>query len=232
MNNLISQYSSVKERYRSLLVDQKIWIQRFDAIKTIFLDLRPLNSKEKDGQFLKKYFPLQELIDEISIYLHKSLIQDPGPQPHGTSHHHAMDSEQSSTTGFSRQASSQGSEVLLDIQQFIENDPDLAEALKMVKGKESSLLTAFQDGGTKAESPHPKTLPFDATAELLDNEEEERDDHSTNSSFTKDEDKDQNMVAWTLLKVRKLHSSVSKFFFVNNTSRILFRLGNHTLVWC
>jgi hypothetical protein len=240
MANLIHEYTSVKEKYRALILNQKIWIQRYDSIKNIFIDLRPLDITEKNGKFLKKFFSLQELLDDISNHLQKNFLYEANPIRSRRATRSSsilskdpqqllLDSENSSVvTGslVSRAGTgSLASEVLLDIQALISSDPDLSEALKLIKGKESSLLTALQETQTKTAADQ-KLQSMEQTNEengnVIENENQDvnKGDDEEDTTMTKDEDKDQNMVAWVLLKVFLAFFFLFYCFFLTNS--ILF----------
>jgi hypothetical protein len=205
---LITRYSFVQEDYRMLLQLQKLWIHRYDYVKNIFIDIRPLNSLEKTGKFSKKSFPMQQLIDELSSVLQQNITFVPEFEAHSGFPH--LDSE--SASGVSRHSTaSQGSEVLYDIQALMKNNQDLAEALKLLKGKESSLLTAFQDSDntrpstTAISTLHkiPEENHHQANEEMEDSLAFAMTEHAADvrNEPNPDEDKDQNMIAWTVLKV-------------------------------
>lgn len=213
VSDLITRYLTAKDTYRSLLTTQKVWINRYDSMKNIFLDLRAMNDSEENGNYQKKYFPLQELIQEIITYIQQQQIIDPAimlrklpvstaiaaAASHSLSSSNpkfskfdrpltpAVQSENSSVTGgaISTTSTTQGSEVLFEIQKIIKQDADLSEALKHLKGKESSILTAFQENKNDEGEG--------------DNKDDQKDGGSVMSK--RDEDKDQNMIAWTVLKV-------------------------------
>jgi hypothetical protein len=215
VEELVNRYSQVQEDYRMLLQLQKLWIHRYDSVKNIFIDIRPLNSFEKNGKFSKKSFPMQQLIDELSSILQRNIISDQELEQH--SGFPRLDSE--SASGVSKPSvTSQGSEVLYDIQALMKNDYDLAEALKLLKGKESSLLTAFQDSdNTRVSTAAVSTLRKIPEEEQLRKDGEMEDPLAVeitedtavlgdepNPEEEKDQEKDQNMIAWTVLKVRLL----------------------------
>jgi hypothetical protein len=209
--DLVDEFLRIKNEFRNNNYQRKLWTTRYEMFKSINLDLRPVNKIEKTGKYLRKHFPLSEVIDKI----HEFLSLNNNPEPDNTKH----DDDGSSKA--SHAVSHQGSEIILDIQNLIAKDPNLTIALKELKGKESTILTAFQDDnlstkGKVAENPPPNTLDGDEDGDEAVEAEGTAEPNTVAAKATEEDDRDQNMIAWVILKVSQHSLLLSSYSSILN----------------
>lgn len=193
--DLASSYCNLLHRMHTIQQINTIWQRRYRYLQTVLLDLRPVNGDEGNGQYLTSLFPLLDMVQNLRTKIDSQQDlehQDDGffeDEVFAPEKEHAANQEEIATVGSQSRHSTRPDQLVpgLEWNELVGGDEDLQLIMEPFRGTEANYISAIQSIAVQ-----------EFTERYLQQQHQLEDDKKA----VEHEDRDQNMLAWALLKVR------------------------------